>query len=117
MAEANSLDAAAQLFGELCEALVDEPGVSVARIMRSDGLNVNGKFFAFLRRDALVLKLPASRVQELVAAGLAHQFEPRPGRLMREWALLDVPATAEEAPALWASLARAALDHVASLKR
>ncbi|HVA26497.1 MAG TPA: hypothetical protein VMW62_19170 [Chloroflexota bacterium] len=106
---------AAELFAELCEALADEPGVSVARIMRSEGLNVNGKFFAFLRKDVLVLKLPAPRVQELVASGLGRQFEPRPGRLMREWALIDVPATAEEAPALWTALARAALYHVSTL--
>jgi hypothetical protein len=110
-------DAAEQLFSELCETLADEPGVSLARIMHSEGLNVNGKFFAFLRKEDLVLKLPASRVQELVAAGLGRQFEPQPGRLMREWLLLDVPATAEEAPALWAALARAAHEHVASLKR
>ena len=110
-------DPAVQLFAELCEMLEDEPGVSVGPIFHAEGLNVNGKFFAFLRKDALVLKLPGPRVQELVAAGLGRQFEPRPGRLMREWAVLDVPATAEEAPALWAALVRAALDHVASLKR
>lgn len=52
----------------------------------SGALKVNGKIFAMVSsRDEFVVKLPKSRVAELVAAGLGVPFEPGPGRVMKEW--------------------------------
>src|SRR5262249_43852488 len=58
----------------------------------SVAIKARGKIFAMLVRGDLVLKLPASRVDELVGGG-ATRFDPRrDGRVMREWAVLPLSA-------------------------
>ena len=52
------------------------------------GLRTGRKFFAIWWHDRLVVKLPADRLQELVAAGQAEPFEPMEGRRMNGWAVL-----------------------------
>ncbi len=53
-------------------------------------LKVRGKMFATLSsRGLLVVKLPRKRVQSLVTSGDGRPFEPRPGRVMKEWLELD----------------------------
>ena len=53
----------------------------------SSGLKVNGKLFAFVSsKGQFVVKIPKERVEELVRAGQAEQFDPGHGRLMKEWA-------------------------------
>src|SRR5690348_11930693 len=71
----------------------------------SGALKVNGKIFAMLSsRDDFVVKLPKSRVDELVQAGVGTQFEPGPGRVMKEWlAMAREPKTPS-----WLDLAREA---------
>jgi hypothetical protein len=63
----------------------------------------NGKLFARLRGDALLLKLPAGRVAHLIAAGQGAAFDANKGKPMKEWvlanALADWPALAREAAA------------------
>ena len=54
----------------------------------STALKTGGRIFAILAHDRLVVKLPAKRVEELVASGLGRRFDPGHGRLQREW--LDV---------------------------
>jgi hypothetical protein len=56
-------------------------------------LTINGKFFALLVRGLLVVKLPAAQAAALVAAEEAIVFEPSPGRRMREWVMVEMPAT------------------------
>ena len=53
-----------------------------------------------LARDALVVKLPQARVDELVAAGVAVRFDAGKGRPMREWASI-----APDADVDWEQLA------------
>ena len=74
-------------------------------------LRVNGAFFAsFDRRTGdLLVKLPASRVDALVAAQTAHPFAPA-GRRFREWAAID-PADDQ----IWPGLVEEAFAHVAAL--
>ena len=54
----------------------------------SRGLRTGTKFFAIWWHEQLVVKLPADRLQELVAAGEGEPFEPMPGRRMNGWLLL-----------------------------
>ncbi len=69
----------------------DEPGL----MLRSAGLKAGGKFYAFASAADLVVKLPTSRVDELVDSGRGLACSPRPGRPMKEW--VRIPAPDEEA--------------------
>lgn len=52
-------------------------------------LRVQGKFCASLEKDTadLIVKLPASRVKELIETGEVAPFAPN-GRVFREWVLV-----------------------------
>jgi hypothetical protein len=63
------------------------------------------KIFVMLVRGRLVLKLPASRVDALIAAGEGVRFDANKGTPMKEWFSLDPDS---ELP--WLPLAREALD-------
>ena len=79
---------------------LDHDGVSCLR---------GGRFFASFdqRTGALVVKLPAARVDTLIASGKAKPFAPA-GRRFREWAAVD---TARRS--LWSGLLDEALTFVA----
>ncbi len=51
----------------------------------STSLKTNGKIFAMLVKDRLVVKLDRGRVDALVAAGEGERFDPGHGRPMKEW--------------------------------
>jgi TfoX/Sxy family transcriptional regulator of competence genes len=89
------------------ELAADAEGGDVSRgsMFGSPGLRTGRKFFAISWHDQLVVKLPADRRQELVAAGRAAQFEPMAGRPMNGWLVLD-----EEAD--WPGLVEEARTHV-----
>ena len=72
------------------------------------GLRVAGKIFAMVSRGKLVVKLPAERVDQLVADGVATRFDAGKGRPMKEWA--SVPAKHSRR---WSRLATEALEFVA----
>lgn len=55
------------------------------RSFGSTSLKANGKIFAMLVKDRLVVKLPATRVEESVAAGTGERFDPGHGRVQKEW--------------------------------
>ena len=65
----------------------------------------HGKIFAMFVRGRLVVKLPAERVGELIAAGEGVHFDANKGTPMREWLSLD-PDSARP----WLGLATEALD-------
>ena len=71
----------------------------------SGQLRLGGKIFAMLVRGRLVVKLPARRVDELVASGAGQHFDPGKGRLMREWLSLEPTSNLD-----WLALAQEALD-------
>lgn len=60
---------------------------------RSSGLRISGKIYAMLVNDELVVKLPKERVDDLVASGVGHRFDPGHGRVMKEWASLPVESS------------------------
>ncbi len=80
-------------FAELVEHFAATPGVTgpgdrldaARRGFGSDALKINGSIFAMITRGHLVVKLPAARVHELIAAGEGVPFDAGKGRPMREW--------------------------------
>jgi len=78
----------------------------------STSLKTNGKIFAMLVKDRLVVKLDRRRVDELVTAGTGEQFDPGHGRLMKEW--LSVDPTSDER---WLELATESEAFVAKRPR
>jgi hypothetical protein len=101
---------------ERFEAIVDEFRGTRGVTPPSDGkrfgasaLKVDNKVFAMLSGGQLVLKLPKTRVDALIATGMGERFDPRrDGRVMKEWAMLAL-SHAEH----WMALAQEALDFVA----
>lgn len=82
-----------------------KPGVtrSVKRGFAEGGLMTSGKLFAVEHRgEQLLLKLPAGRVEALIATGKGAPFTAGMGggRVMKEWVLAQ-PEAAEE----WLALA------------
>lgn len=73
-------------------------------------LKVDGKIFCMLVRDQLVLKLPRTRVDDLVEAGDGERFDAGKGRPMREWFSLS-PSSEQQ----WPALAREAMAFVSKI--
>ena len=98
------------LFDELAGDYLGRDGVSYGRIWHNDGLKVNGKIFAMVVRDQLVVKVPAAQARQLCESGEGIAFEPRPGRPMKEWVVIG---SAERA--LWRDLLTNAYAYGVSL--
>ena len=106
--EAQPEDRYEELIGEL---------VGIAGVTPPDGgsgfgrsaLRFQRKIFAMLVRGRLVLKLPAERVDALIAAGEGARFDANKGTPMKEWFGLD-----PESGLPWLPLAREALDFARS---
>ena len=81
-----------ELFEQLADDLLSEPGVTRGTMMGYPCLRSGGAFFACVERrsGSLVAKLPGPRVRALVAAGRAIPFAPN-GRIFREWAAFPEP--------------------------
>ncbi|SRR6266699_7023677 len=100
-------------FAKLVEEFLDKPEVtlpSVGKGFGALGLKFRQKIFAMLVKGKLVVKLPKSRVDALIASGDEEPFDPRKNvRLMKEWVTVE-PTSAEG----WLSLAKEAMEFVAS---
>jgi TfoX/Sxy family transcriptional regulator of competence genes len=81
-------------FSELVETMLarsdatygaDGSTQGARRTFGSTSLKANGKIFAMLVNERLVVKLPAARVDELAAAGAGERFDPGHGRVQRQW--------------------------------
>ena len=95
-------------YEDLVDALVGADGVTPPRGGGGFGrsaLRFQNKIFAMFVRGRLVVKLPAERVEELIAAGEGVHFDANKGTPMREWLSLD-PDSARP----WLALATEALD-------
>jgi hypothetical protein len=105
-------------FAAIVRALGDKPGVrkpeapaASDRRFGSAALRVHGRIFAMVSRGRLVLKLPPSRVAELIGSGAGQTYDAGKGRPMKEWISLD-----PERQTGWLDLASEALQFVASTR-
>jgi len=98
-----------ELFRELVEPMYADPAVRPSTMMGLPCVRLRGRFFAsFDRRSgALLVKLPAERVRQLIAAGDGEPFAPA-GRVFREWVALPRPDMRR-----WRRLLAEARDHAA----
>jgi hypothetical protein len=93
-------------FDDLVSLFVGRPGVTPPiagspRRFGSDALRVNGSVFCMISSGhGFVVKLPAPRVQALIAAGTGEPFAAGRKTPMRQWLVVTDPA-----PGLWESLA------------
>ena len=73
-------------FWALAEALLAAPAISEGTMMGFPCLRIEGQFFASVEHKGsrLVVKLPRTRVSELVEQGLGEPFAPA-GRTFKEW--------------------------------
>ena len=77
-------------FAPIVAAFARDRQVSRKRMFSSDAvLNLDGKIFAMLVNDCLVVKLPKARVDELVERNRGKHFDPGHGRLMKEWLCVE----------------------------
>jgi hypothetical protein len=78
----------AALFESLCDEYADEAGVTGpggGSGFGSNAIKINKSIFVMLVNDRLVVKLPAKRVGELIAAGDGVPFDAGKGKPMKEW--------------------------------
>ena len=104
---AGSAPSPEERFADLVDELVGTPGVTPPQGGSGFGrsaLRYEKKIFAMFVRGRLVLKLPARRVDALVAQGEGVRFDANKGVAMKEWLSLDPDSGLE-----WLKLAREAL--------
>ena len=101
-----------ELFWELAEPMYADPAVRRSTMMGLPCVRLDGRFFACLdrRSGALVVKLPADRVRQLIDAGHGQAFGPA-GRTFREWVALPVPDRRR-----WQGLLAEARDHATAAR-
>jgi hypothetical protein len=104
------------LFELLVNRFGSNPSVSLpssgGRGFGASALKVDSKIFAMVSKGELVVKLPRTRVEELIASGRGTRFDPGHGRVMKEWV-----AIAPRHSRSWPKLAQEAFDFVGSKAR
>ncbi len=98
-----------ELFEAIASGLLRESAVTESRMFEGRVLKVRGKVFAMLVKGALVVKLPAGRVGQLLTAGQGQPFDPGHGRVMKEW--VAIPLARGQ---IWTTLAEEARAFVAA---
>jgi len=106
----------AERFAVLVDEFTGRPEVTPPgrerRGFGSGALKAGGAIFAMLTREELVLKLPKSRVVELVASGAGRPFDAGKGTPMKEWVVV-----ADDDLDTWLALAEEALTFVSAGRR
>jgi hypothetical protein len=96
-------------FDDIVSAFIGRPGVTPPetggpRRFGSDALRVGGSVFCMVSSgERFVVKLPAERVRELIAAGAGDPFSAGKKSPMRQWLVVT-----DTAQGLWESLAEEA---------
>jgi TfoX N-terminal domain len=105
---------AAERFALVIEAMSRVPGVSLpgqddrsGRKFGANALKVDGKIFAMLVDDELVVKLPAQRVARLIESGEGSPYTAGKSKPMREWLTVH-PASRVD----WVAISEEAFEYV-----
>jgi hypothetical protein len=83
-----SSEGQAALFESFCDEYADRDGVTVpdgSSGFGSNAIKINKSIFAMLVNDRIVVKLPATRVSQLISAGDGVPFDAGKGKPMKEW--------------------------------
>ena len=107
-----SVDSSRDRYAALVQALLREPDVTQSnkKGFGSTAVWTNGKIFALLSsKDEFVVKLSRPRVDALVAAGEGKRFELGPGRVMKEWFVVETKGEKQ-----WLALAKEAMKAASS---
>jgi hypothetical protein len=98
------------IFDPIAADYLTKPDVDIGPMFGSEGLRIRGKIFAFVGyRGGLVVKVPETRADEIVAADVAQRMVMRE-REMREWLVVG-RAEHEQ----WAPLVAEAFAYVDSI--
>ncbi|RAN74866.1 hypothetical protein B5P43_27715 [Bacillus sp. SRB_336] len=100
----------AERFEAVVDRFAEMPGITPPDAGRGFGrsaLRIDGRIFAMLVRGRFVVKLPADRVDALLAAGEGGRFDANKGAPMKEWFAAGPDSTLD-----WGGLAAEALDFV-----
>jgi hypothetical protein len=103
-------DSPAERFDDLASHFAGVPGVvppGAGSGFGSSALRVDGRIFAMLVRDDLVVKLPAARVNHFVETGHGTNFDANKGKPMKQWLVLSSASDYS-----WVDLATEALAFV-----
>lgn len=98
--------AADRRLAAIASALRSERASGRRKAFGSGALKVNGKIFAMVARERLVVKLPKERVSAMVESGDGQFFDPGHGRLMKQWVVVLGESCS------WIDLAKEAHDFV-----
>lgn len=97
-------------FETVVDLFAEMPGITPPDAGRGFGrsaLRIDGRIFAMLVRGRFVVKLPADRVDALLAAGEGGRFDANKGKPMKEWFAAGPDSTLD-----WGGLAAEALEFV-----
>lgn len=103
----------AERYAAVIKAFSNAPDVSVpadgapSHKFGANALKINNKIFAMLVQNRFVVKLPAQRVNEIVASGEGEPLETGQGRVQKEWVSLNPTSSLE-----WLPLAQEARTYV-----
>lgn len=97
------------LFWTIAEDMIAGGAAEEGTIMGGRCLRAQGEFLAMYwgKVDRFVVKLPAERVVELIAAGTGESFAPA-GKVFKEWVAIESPDEG-----LWRELLDEGRDFVA----
>lgn len=104
--------ASPQLVDDFRRTAARIAGVEVRQMFGFPAAFVRGNMAFAMYGDSIMLRLPADDRESLLASGWS-QFEPTPGRRMREY--LAMPADVAAAPDHKARWLRRAAEHTATL--
>ncbi len=78
-----------EFFWSVATPLLEEEAVTKGTMMGFPCLRVNGDFFASAEKDSghLIIKLPKTRVQDLIDMEQGEPFAPN-GRRFKEWVII-----------------------------
>ncbi|HEY1135063.1 MAG TPA: TfoX/Sxy family protein [Nocardioides sp.] len=99
------------VLADLAAPYLGRPGVEPRRMFGGDSVTVHGKIFGFVDTEGnLVAKVPADRVDELIATAGAHRMQMGRGEA-REW--VGVPPATDGDDALWEQVLAESFAYVA----